>query len=197
METLEGEAHKVTKKNGEAHEDKVTKKNPGRPPRRSARTKDAAAESVVLAEAEAAESNEKTEAEPEAAKAKGKARAKPKAASGKAKKKADGLPAAKKTTAIRAVKRKCKQKVVAEMDAIITGLIEKAKKDCSTAKFLIGFADEPGSPGKGAGDTETIHDDSLAELLLERLEGKAGPAADAGQREEADSEPGLQTARAK
>lgn len=76
-----------------------------------------------------------------------------------------------KTSPARVVKKRCKQKVMAQMDVIITTLIKKAKEgSCSHAKFLIDFADED-EKSEECGTTVTEEDESsLAELLLRRLD---------------------------
>ena len=75
----------------------------------------------------------------------------------------------------RGKKKECKEQVVNEMDQIITGLIRKAKQgSVSHAKFLLDFAEE--EPGAEAAPDESGKDaagESLAEVLLQRLDGEA------------------------
>jgi hypothetical protein len=99
-------------------------------------------------------------------------------------------PGAKQVRAkpARRVKKQCKQQVVNQMDQIITGLIRKAKEgSVSHAKFLLDFADanavgaQPATGKKGrrsAQEKASAEGDSLAELLLHRLDGESeGPSA--------------------
>jgi hypothetical protein len=68
------------------------------------------------------------------------------------------------------VKQECKQKIIAEMDQIVTGLIEKAKRGSyNEAKLLLTIADK--DEGKKAEDkaAQAAADASLAELLLGHL----------------------------
>ncbi len=68
------------------------------------------------------------------------------------------------------VKQECKQKIIAEMDQIVTGLIEKAKRGSyNEAKLLLTIADK--DDGKKAEDkaAQAAADASLAELLLGQL----------------------------
>ena len=49
----------------------------------------------------------------------------------------------KRPKSVRSVKRECKQKIIAEMDQIVTGLIEKAKRGSyNQAKLLLTIADK-------------------------------------------------------
>jgi len=68
------------------------------------------------------------------------------------------------------VKQECKQKIIAEMDQIVTGLIEKEKRGSyNEAKLLLTIADK--DDGKKAEDkaAQAAADTSLAELLLGQL----------------------------
>jgi hypothetical protein len=68
------------------------------------------------------------------------------------------------------VKQECKQKIIAEMGQIVTGLIEKAKRGSyNEAKLLLTIAEK--DEGKKAEDkaAQAAADASLAELLLGHL----------------------------
>jgi hypothetical protein len=76
------------------------------------------------------------------------------------------------------VKQECKQKIIAEMGQIVTGLIEKAKRGSyNEAKLLLTIADK--DEGKKAEDeaAQAAADASLAELLLGHLGAAPNPAA--------------------
>ncbi len=76
------------------------------------------------------------------------------------------------------VKQECKQKIIAEMGQIVTGLIEKAKRGSyNEAKLLLTIADK--DEGKKAEDkaAQAATDASLAELLLGHLGAAPKPAA--------------------
>jgi hypothetical protein len=92
-----------------------------------------------------------------------------------------GGKAGKKRTqskSARSVKQECKQKIIAEMGQIVTGLIEKAKRGSyNEAKLLLTIADK--DEGKKAEDkaAQAAADASLAELLLGHLGAAPKPAA--------------------
>lgn len=93
------------------------------------------------------------------------------------------------------VKRECKQKIIAEMDQIVTGLIEKAKRGSyNEAKLLLTIADK--DDGKKAEDkaAQAAADASLAELLLGQLgavpETKAPVKKKSGRRKKASGKAG-------
>jgi hypothetical protein len=77
---------------------------------------------------------------------------------------------ARKPKSAKNVKQECKKKIIAEMDQIVTGLIEKAKRGSyNEAKLLLTIADT--DDGKGAEEkaAQAAADASLAELLLGQL----------------------------
>jgi hypothetical protein len=93
------------------------------------------------------------------------------------------------------VKQECKQKIIAEMDQIVTGLIEKAKRGSyNEAKLLLTIADK--DDGKKAEDkaAQAVADASLAELLLGQLgavpETKAAVKKQGGRRKKASGKVG-------
>ena len=68
---------------------------------------------------------------------------------------------------VRSVKWECKQRIIAEMDQIVTGLIEKAKLGgCSQAKLLLTIADKDDGSKPEDKAARVAADTSLAELLL-------------------------------
>jgi len=76
----------------------------------------------------------------------------------------------KRPKSAHSVKQECKQKIIAEMDQIVDGLIEKAKRGSyNEAKLLLTIADK--DDGKKAEDNaaQAAADTSLAELLLRQL----------------------------
>jgi hypothetical protein len=76
----------------------------------------------------------------------------------------------KRPKSAHSVKRECKQKIIAEMGQIVTGLIEKAKRGSyNEAKLLLTIADK--DDGKKGEDkaAQAAADASLAELLLGHL----------------------------
>jgi len=76
----------------------------------------------------------------------------------------------KRPKSAHSVKQECKQKIIAEMDQIVDGLIEKAKRGSyNEAKLLLTIADK--DDGKKAEDkaAQAAADASLAELLLGQL----------------------------
>jgi hypothetical protein len=76
----------------------------------------------------------------------------------------------KRPQSAHSVKQECKQKIIAEMGQIVTGLIEKAKRGSyNEAKLLLTIADK--DDGKKADDkaAQAVADASLAELLLGQL----------------------------
>ena len=79
----------------------------------------------------------------------------------------------KQAKSFRSAQWECKQRIIAEMDQIVTGLIEKAKQGgCSQAKLLLIIADKDKDDGKKADRaTQAAADSSLAELLLGELGG--------------------------
>lgn len=91
-----------------------------------------------------------------------------------------GGKAGKKRTqskSARRVKQECKQKIIAEMGQIVTGLIEKAKRGSyNEAKLLLTIADK--DEGKKTEDkaAQAAADASLAELLLGHLGAVPEPA---------------------
>jgi hypothetical protein len=97
----------------------------------------------------------------------------------------------KRAKSFRSAKWECKQRIIAEMEQIVTGLIEKAKLGgCSQAKLLLTIADK--DDGKEAEDkaAQTAADTSLAELLLGELGAapeSAVPAKRRGRRKTAGS----------
>ena len=86
-----------------------------------------------------------------------------------------GAPRRRQTA--RGKKKECKEQVVSEMDQIITGLIRKAKQgSVSHAKFLLDFAEEePGAEAAAAESEKDAAGESLAEVLLQRLEHPKDP----------------------
>jgi len=73
---------------------------------------------------------------------------------------------------VRSVKWECKQRIIAEMDQIVTGLIEKAKQGgCSQAKLLLIMADKDDGSKPEDKAARVAADTSLAELLLGELGG--------------------------
>ncbi len=73
---------------------------------------------------------------------------------------------------VRSVKWACKQRIIAEMDQIVTGLIEKAKQGgCSQAKLLLIMADKDDGQKAEDNAARAAADTSLAELLLKQLGG--------------------------
>ena len=76
----------------------------------------------------------------------------------------------KRPKSARSVKQECKQKIIAEMDQIVTGLIEKAKRGSyNEAKLLLTLADRDDGKRAEGQAAQVAADASLAELLLGQL----------------------------
>jgi len=91
--------------------------------------------------------------------------------------------ASKRPRTAQKVKQECKEKIIAEMGQIVTGLIEKAKRGSyNEAKLLLTIAEK--EDGKRVEDkaAQAAADASLAELLLGQLGGDGKPAAKAKAR---------------
>jgi hypothetical protein len=90
----------------------------------------------------------------------------------------------KQAKSFRSAQWECKQRIIAEMDQIVSGLIEKAKQGgCSQAKLLLIIADKDKDDGKKADRAaQAAADSSLAELLLGELDAAPESAGTAQKR---------------
>jgi hypothetical protein len=80
------------------------------------------------------------------------------------------------------VKQECKQKIIAEMGQIVSGLIEKAKRGSyNEAKLLLTIADKDNGKKTENKGAQAAADASLAELLLGQL-GTVPESAEAKKR---------------
>ncbi len=98
---------------------------------------------------------------------------------------ADGKAGKQRTRpkSVRSVKQECKQKIIAEMGQIVTGLIEKAKRGSyNEAKLLLTIADKDDGKKAEGKAAQAAADASLAELLLGQLGAAPEPAAPAKKR---------------
>ena len=91
--------------------------------------------------------------------------------------------ASKRPRTAQKVKQECKEKIIAEMGQIVTGLIEKAKRGSyNEAKLLLTIAEKEDGKRVGEKSVQAAADVSLAELLLGQLGGDGKPAAAAKAR---------------
>ena len=86
--------------------------------------------------------------------------------------------ASKRPRTAQKVKQECKEKIIAEMGQIVTGLIEKAKRGSyNEAKLLLTIAEKEDGKRVEGKSAQAAADASLAELLLGQLGGDGKPAA--------------------
>ena len=88
--------------------------------------------------------------------------------------------ASKRPRTAQKVKQECKEKIIAEMGQIVTGLIEKAKRGSyNEAKLLLTIAEKDDGKRVEEKSAQAAADTSLAELLLGHLGEDEKPAAKA------------------
>ena len=91
--------------------------------------------------------------------------------------------ASKRPRTAQRVKQECKEKIIAEMGQIVTGLIEKAKRGSyNEAKLLLTIAEKEDGKRVEGKSAQAAADASLAELLLGQFGGDGKPAAAAKAR---------------
>ncbi len=91
--------------------------------------------------------------------------------------------ASKRPRTAQRVKQECKEKIIAEMGQIVTGLIEKAKRGSyNEAKLLLTIAEKEDGKRAEEKSAQAAADASLAELLLGHLGGDGKPATAAKAR---------------
>ncbi|MGA2962024.1 MAG: hypothetical protein ABSD96_10145 [Candidatus Korobacteraceae bacterium] len=112
---------------------------------------------------------------------------------------ADGKAGKRRTRpkSAHSVKQECKQKIIAEMGQIVTGLIEKAKRGSyNEAKLLLTIADKDNGKKTENKGAQAAADASLAELLLGQL-GTVPESAGASKKRGGRRKPAGRSAKAR